>query len=173
MGLDITVYEIIKEASLDVIKAIEQAECRYEKAEDLGVNLPFDNTDFPGRMDGMRSVPHYAKAVGGFRAGSYGGYNAWRRSLAQLVGIQVIETWWAKVARSGPSCAQAVPFWQLLNFSDCEGSIGPVVSAELARDFDEWKERAMKHGDERWRELYLKWQEAFRLAANSGWVGFH
>ena len=37
------------------------------------------------------------------------------------------------------------PFWELINFSDCEGVIGPKTSAKLAGDFAAFQEKADAH----------------------------
>jgi len=78
-----------------------------------------------------------------FRAGSYGGYNAWRSELAKFAGYESSTYVWdnrEKVAGQ--------PFVELIDFSDCEGVIGPSVSAKLARDFATFQVRADTHPDE-------------------------
>ena len=66
------------------------------------------------------------------------------------------------------------PFFELINFSDCEGSIGPVVSAKLARDFAEFDERARSLNDEgrHFYRLYKSWTTAFQMASDGGMVDF-
>ena len=68
------------------------------------------------------------------------------------------------------------PFVELINFSDCEGFIGPVASAKLAKDFAAFRDRAQSadstHGAYDF-ERYCKWQEAFEFAADNGCVQFH
>ena len=68
----------------------------------------------------------------------------------------------------------------MINFSDCEGAIGTVVSARLYRDFVENEEKANNfpanpsNFDKEYNlETYKKWKEAFRLASDAGVVIFH
>lgn len=65
-----------------------------------------------------------------FRAGSYSGYNQWRRALCEAIhGVTDSEFWKKEENFSGKS------FYELINFSDCEGQIGPEVSEKLYQDF--------------------------------------
>jgi hypothetical protein len=65
------------------------------------------------------------------------------------------------------------PFWELIHFSDCEGTIGPEVSAKLAQDFARYQDQADAHPDERFRDLYATWRTAFEMASQGGAVDFH
>jgi hypothetical protein len=160
MGLDITAYR----------KLVEQPDAELdEDGHPVGDMVRFtENTDFPGRFAGLKEQTTYSyQDAFGFRAGSYGGYNSWRRSLAQMVGYTDREAWDGQ--------AEGKPFVELVNFSDCEGTIGPVVSAKLAKDFAEWDERAKQFSsDVFWfSDLYAKWRVAFDMAADGGAVDFH
>lgn len=73
---------------------------------------------------------------------------------------------------AGAWSAEAGPFWELINFSDCEGIIGPVVSAKLARDFQEYQEKANSQLTDYDLERYNSWRQAFELAAENGVVRF-
>ena len=65
-----------------------------------------------------------------FRAGSYSSYNQWRRTLCQAIhGVTDSEFLKKEENFSGKS------FYELINFSDCEGQIGPGVSEKLYQDF--------------------------------------
>jgi hypothetical protein len=97
-----------------------------------------------------------------FRAGSYSGYSAWRRKLAEIVGTTAKAVW------NGDDQG---PFRELIGFSDSEGSIGTEVCAKLARDFDEWADRLPTDRD--FRFLYGDFRRAFHLAAQDGAVRFH
>lgn len=65
------------------------------------------------------------------------------------------------------------PFWELINFSDCEGVLGPATSAKLAGDFATWQEKADQHPDEAFRVLYARWRKACEMAADGGALVFH
>lgn len=149
MGLDITAYEAVRPAPNGDILISED---EFRRFEDLT----------PGRYI-SRGRELY------FSAGSYRGYNAWRSALAILVGTTDREVW----AEQKSPVVQAMPFFELICFSDCEGTIGPKTSAKLACDFDSWAERATKYAPhEYWLSRYEQWRKAFRLAAWRGIVDF-
>lgn len=60
---------------------------------------------------------------------AYSGYNRWRAALCEAVNGLTYEAFWEQ-----PSRGEA-PFRDVIEFSDCEGSIGPVAAARLAADF--------------------------------------
>jgi hypothetical protein len=98
-----------------------------------------------------------------FRAGSYSGYNDWRNWLAQRAGWPSAPDLWKAKPATGP-------FVELINFSDCEGLIGPRVSKKLLHDFEQNCHTIAKDYN---GQLYLKWFKAFELAADGGAVWFH
>lgn len=160
MGLDITAYERITwEADQ------EQANQDYE-TETRPMARVYINPDFVAPADGLETgyYRHEGEEMS-FRAGSYSGYNQWRRWLASLVGITPEQVW---------NDPQPGPFVELINFSDCEGAIGPATSAKLAADFEAWEDRAYQHATDKWNwERYCEWKQAFKLAAKGGFVKFH
>jgi len=108
-----------------------------------------------------------------FRAGSYSGYNRWRDQLSRFAHGVSPETVWGNADYVGK------PFYELIEFSDCEGFIGPVVATKLSRDFQEHTSEAIKwsrqYGAEAdyWLQKYHDWMKAFRLASDNGVVRFH
>jgi hypothetical protein len=169
MGLDITAYRNLTEkpnAALD--------EDGYPEE---GVRF-WNNADFPGRFDGLKEgmVYEYAECYD-FRAGGYGGYNEWRERLAKLAEYPATEykRWGLKELRhdAGAWARGSGPFYELINFADNEGTIGPVVAKKLAADFAEWDERAKATGDEWFYDRYQAWRKAFEMAADNGAVSFH
>lgn len=108
-----------------------------------------------------------------FRAGSYGGYNYWRKMLAEMVG-KTPEQIWEK-----PEEHKGTPFFELINFSDCEGFIGPKTSAKLYQDFvdhdeqaDEFSKTMGEEGAWSFKDKYDNWKEAFKVASEGGAVIF-
>lgn len=103
-----------------------------------------------------------------FSAGSYGGYNDWRDWLAKLVGFGSAKDVW-RDPKPGS-------FVELINFSDCEGTIGVEVSKKLAKDFAEWENRARDKASSSpspwYFELYMRFKRAFEVASNDGVVVF-
>lgn len=182
MGLDITAYRRV--TKLDVIfdedgEALDKETKEYVE-HDVRVCA---NKDFPGREEGVDDRAAYkAEDSMGFRAGSYGGYNAWREELAKLAGYPATpyDRYNSVQMRhdAGAWAAECGPFWELICFSDCEGTIGPIVSAKLAKDFAEWDERAKQHDESAGLngglyELFQEWRKAFEMAADGGLVDFH
>jgi hypothetical protein len=64
------------------------------------------------------------------------------------------------------------PFYELINFSDCEGIIGPEVSTKLYNDFVKF-EVVAKNEEEYFYRKYKDWMKAFKVASNKGVVSFH
>lgn len=155
MGLDITAHR-----GLTPVGKFDP-----DSDEEQEISL-FDNTDFPGRMAGLDPNAIYeAKDSVGFNAGSYSGYNIWRDQLAKIAGYPSASYVWK-------SKAKYTPFEELINFSDCEGTIGPIVAAKLAKDFADFDETASLSGDYFYAK-YKEWRNAFEMAADNGAVEFH
>jgi hypothetical protein len=98
-----------------------------------------------------------------FRAGSYGGYGAWRDDLREQFNPE-----------SDPDGA----FYELIYFADNEGAIGPEAAADLLKDFEQYANayaaaHSQGYGGDQFRERYDDWTRAFRLAAHGGLVDFH
>lgn len=163
MGLDITAYSKLK-----AVRPRPKYEDESGYAESLE-SLPPNHASQADRMEGMEPKTWY-RVEGktfGFRAGSYSGYNRWREWLAELAGHGSPQNVW-----NNPKPG---PFVELINFSDCEGTIGPVVSAKLAKDFAEWDDRAKAadKADGYDYGKYREWRKAFEMAADGGAVTFH
>jgi hypothetical protein len=65
------------------------------------------------------------------------------------------------------------PFYELINFFDNEGTLGPVVAAKLAKDFADHRSKAEQVEDVFFVESYREWDKAFQMAAKQGAVEFH
>ncbi len=175
MGLDITAYSRIE--MIDAVYDQDGEPIDPTTRKPIGGDFyrPSENPHYD-RADGIRpGVYRYAKAIR-HHAGSYGGYNRWREQLAELAG-------WPRIPHeedgaNRPSCAASAwnategPFWELIAFSDCEGTIGAVTAAKLAKDFANHQAKADAHEDERFRAKYKEWRAAFELAADGGVVSF-
>ena len=171
MGLDICYY-----GGLHKLSSQPTDQAAIERLLDRrDVVHIYSNESFPGRAEPLEQGAFYTFDFEGegFRAGSYSGYGNWRRQLAKLAGYQSPEAVWDSISiTSGP-------FYELINFSDCEGTIGPAVSAKLAADFAEFQSAADKSVDDGdWDpkyfvSLYNNWRKAFETAADNGAVCFH
>lgn len=173
MGLDITAYKNIKRAAegsgLD-----GDGYADYEN----GFFFLYLNPDFPGRANDIEAqIPYESEQSMGFRAGGYSGYNQWRDELAKLACYPATPytMYGATTTRhdAGAWDASEGPFWELINFSDSEGTIGTAVSKKLAKDFADFQAKADLHPDEYFRARYNEWREAFDMAADNGAVSFH
>lgn len=163
MGLDVT--------------AIEKAEFvgrRNGNTRDESIMSVYD-IGFD-RLDGKEEGNYRGATEFDFAAGSYGNYNEWREWLCRtFLGVEPRAIW------DAPEKFAGQPFVELINFSDCEGAIGPVTAAKLLKDFTENKERAKRAADalrqpyerEWFFKKYLDWKRAFELAKNDGFVIFH
>lgn len=150
MGLDITAFAQ-----------------HYPSDEDRGT-FAYINPDFPGQADDVKEG--YYVSCGDslyFRAGSYSGYNEWRRWLAGLVGTTPEKVWGDK---------PQIPFYELIDFADNEGTIGPAVSAKLRDDFLNNLEKARNDetakNEPYYFQKYICWLNAFTIAAQDGMVMF-
>jgi len=170
MGLDITAYknlEPVKNPELDGGNDVVNWETEWLP----GTSMKWSEKEFPGRGEGVDSDTVYRwKDSFDFRAGSYSGYNRWRRNLEEfsdsLNASFILETPYKKHT-----------FTELINFADNEGVIGPVVARRLYEDFKNNKDaayrfsRKLDNGDI-WIELYEAWEKAFYYAMQDGAVQF-
>jgi len=118
-----------------------------------------------------------------FRVGSYSYYNNWRKILALAIGFDNIGDIW----NLGPYDAE-IPFIELLDFSDAEGNIGPVVSEKLYNDFEDRQEEVFEFVDNLmfgiggsdnklsmtqvrdFKSVYEDWKLAFEIGQDRGIV---
>lgn len=168
MGLDITAYSQLVPAK--------------PGTDDDHLFPVRQSKDFPNSIEGLPIGDYEFEEENtfDFMAGSYSGYNAWREQLAKLAGYppaysasRLEEKRYQLRHDQGAWNATGGPFWELINFSDCEGIIGPKHAAKLLKDFQEFETRAMEHSDSWFRKCYKEWQYAFGLAAQNGAVDFH
>lgn len=174
MGLDIYAYSKLKEE--------HEFGARERRLEELGLAergeeiITIDSVDEQA-FKGLRPGTWYATAESesfSFRAGSYSGYNQWRRVLSNLMlgigpeGVWNNETEW-----------RDAPFFGLINHSDCDGAIGGPVAKNLYQDFVKYKHRAEQYVGDPEREdngwfldIYLDFLKAFGLAADDGVLVF-
>lgn len=124
-----------------------------------------DGTCIEGRCY-TRTGDTRKREVGNFGHTSYG---EWRRELALAVlGVDVGDVW------AEPDTYWDLPFYEVLNFADNEGTIGPEAAADLLADFREY--RGLVPVDEvefpGITPLPDRWIEALTLAADGGLVRF-
>ena len=96
----------------------------------------------------------------------YGAHSAFRDALAMLVLGVSAETVWAD-----PGAYRDRPFFELIQFADNEGNIGPLACADLAADFAEHKRDAVGC-DLAFQDDYRRWSDACHAAAGTGVLDF-
>lgn len=176
MGLDISVF---KNAKL-----VHEGGPTDEEYEDGFIRHIYVIEGFEPRLDGHPAGTYKGEYGDGFRAGSYSGYNHWRGTLAAFsleVDVDIAEYTMAEAIWRTPEKFAHIAFFELINFADNEGSIGPTTSAKLAKDFASQeaaaKKWAKKNLDEDDREYFLEgyknFKEAFEAVAGNGFVVFH
>lgn len=94
-----------------------------------------------------------------FRAGSYGGYGAWREDLR---------------TQFNPDHDPLGPFYELTYFADNEGTIGPEAAADLFEDFVTYWPLYRPPGPDYLQDTrYTDWMRAFELGREGGLVALH
>lgn len=171
MGLDISAYQGL---------CLINPALAHELEDDPNSSSIYINKDFPARAADLPNPCRFSSSADsfGFRAGSYSGYSRWRELLAEFAAYHV-EPGRPGYADSAWN-ADSGPFWELICFSDCEGAIGPSVSAKLSADFQErhtaavaWA-HARPNGDgDHFMHTYNNFARAFEMAAQGGAVSFH
>ncbi len=171
MGLDITAYKNTK--VIDYLPEVEDWEDKYYGCIDMPENTAYiDNclaNHFPEWAEGLEFGAEYQyEDCYCFCAGSYSGYNYWRNWLSLTVlGISAATVW------ANKELYQEKPFYRLINFSDCEGVIGPIHSAKLAEDLKEHQSSIDELKCEQWlKDKYANWKRAFEHASENGYVDF-
>lgn len=171
MGLDITVHTQVEKIPTSAVPLTEDGEIDYVEAweTDLVHTFVID----AGFMQSLRGLDQdgWVKSVGDsyhFRAGSYGGYGFWRDALSYFaLGVPASYVW------AMPQAYTDKPFFELINFADNEGSIGPEAAADLAEDFRNLHDKAKADMEPDVLRLYETWMKACADAAHRGMIEFH
>lgn len=175
MGIAVTVY-------LDLVETVPTRNA-YDEDGELNDSKYIDfynNPDYPDRIEPIKGNP----AIYTYTASdpnsqvrlSYHGYNNWRERLAVVGGYPVAMCSYRNILRhdAGAILKGAGPFYELINFSDCEGTLGPTVAKKLAGDFVKYQvvaERLMASSE---LVTYNKFRIMFEQAASrNGALKFH
>jgi hypothetical protein len=187
MGLDITAWSHIKrmdEQDLDNYACI-----RIWKHSSFPLHCELE--------DGCYEVTELTEAHN-FRAGTYSGYNMFRDILTFCTSGVPSSSFW-----ENEDLYQGNPFFELINFSDCDGAIGPEYSSRLYDDFVQNRKRFIANlrqeidyskvttdplalepeffldlnlsedSIDYYIEQYDNWTRSFELAKDCGIVEFH
>lgn len=159
MGLDVSAY-----SKVTLIAASGTPACDWDKLDNGNRADLYNNSDFTERAGGMVEGIYDAEGCVRVFSSGYGHYNRFREQVAALVGKTCNEMW--QVDTKGP-------FWEFVNFSDCEGFIGTTVCAKLADDFERYHDIAKNRLDTWELKQYESFMRAFRLASVAGVVWYH
>src|SRR4051794_40853728 len=140
--------------------------CAAEMRGEVSGGLTFPvHVSFPQHANDLdATVVYSATERFTFIAGCYSRYNRWLEQLGRLAGIPCIDLFWQS--------PRPAPFAELLNFTDCDGTIGTAVCEKLAGDFAAWAGQAAHHTERYFRERFVFWRHAFDLASQRGCVVF-
>lgn len=152
MGLDVSGFSHVKWASF------------AEPVDGTDTIRLINNTDFPKHAGTIRDGWYtYDESESGPSMG-YGGYNRFREDLARLAGYSIREAW--------AGLHEGEPFYEIVNFSDCEGTICAAMCKKLERDFTAFDERAQKL-DQWFYDKYVEMHAAIKCAAKDGALKFY
>ena len=129
------------------------------------------NQDWPERLEGVEGGVYRSLSILDVgKIGSYSSYSSFRNELAKLSfqGRSASDVW----AETEMGHLNEGPFFELINFSDCDGLIGPKISSKLSKDFAEWNDRAYEHFVPYDYERYKQLRLAFEFASDNGVVKF-
>ena len=123
-----------------------------------------------------------------------GSFNDWREELAEMTGYKPIHQSvpvdesdafpnWQVMGRiierqllskrpymRGAQAVTSGAFWEILNSPDNAGTLGTEVCQKLAKDFEDFAERANQMDSKRFKERYWEFKEMFETAANNGFI---
>lgn len=169
MGLDMSAYryaELVEAGEYDE----DTAHARYGGRQNFVWlhNTPEFAATEAGLKQGWYKTPRYGSDdYFGWRAGSYSGYSYFRNLLAGMFD-RTAEDYWDN---GDPEW----PFYELINYSDCEGAMGPEAIKNVLSDFIEHENLFKKTypEDSSWYlEVYGNWIKGLTLAQD-GIVLFH
>jgi hypothetical protein len=168
MGLDIAAYSNLILVAPEVKKALSRVPeismgdgpriMKMTKISDRGEGSRCLDMD-AGDYYGTESTEEFD-----FRAGSYSGYGLFRRLLSEIfLHSDPAEVW------KTPKAYKGQPFYELVDFSDCEGVIGPEVSSKLHSDFVEGRAQFFEECEDEWyRQKYDDWTKALSISKENG-----
>lgn len=167
MGLDIHAYKTPAFADLPPA-APQDLDDLDEWLWENNYRRVWTNPDFPHAEEGItRSYFTFEKEIDAF-SGGYGYYNAFRESLADFSGKTARTIW------DAPESYRSLPFFELIHFSDCDGTFGPVSTKALLEDLVEHAgEYLAKTTNERFMHSYKVLLSSLREAGSGAILGFH
>lgn len=170
-GLDITAYNKL------VLQKVPRDRSSGDPDGDPGL-VVIHVVEFPERAEGLQDggVYRFGQSLD-FQAGGYIGYGQWRNELAKLAGNRPSTfTFEGKTELRYDATVwdqKRGPFWELIDFSDAEGVIGPAACKRVYTDFVRFEDKASRHPDPEFRASYGDWKKAFAMCSDGGAIVFH
>lgn len=170
MGLDILAYSKLEYERDSRVAEVMESMFSPQGEEIIHI---FEDSERPRCMDLKVGKWHRSDETQekSFRAGAYSSYNSFRKVLSDAILGVTPETVWENEGDFENS-----PFYELINFSDCDGVFGPYDSEKLHNDFVSHREVFEKyvksqHGgfdSEYYITTYENFTEGFALASQNG-----
>lgn len=142
--------------------------------------IPYANRHYKKQAKGIRSHEYYTyKEMSHFWSTGYGFYNSWREELAKLAEYEPLPFEQIKgnpnsriiSYTEGAIFKKSGPFIDLIDFSDCEGSIDTQTCRVLLDDFKNFENKALLKED--WFKTgYNNWIDGLNIAVNEGFLIF-
>jgi hypothetical protein len=178
MGLDISGYATMTKY---VLERTDDLDADYEKRENEAYQYRQNYPEFARTEEGLEDEQWYDTAtpkridIGHW---TYSGWNVFRESLSEFQGIEDIREVWAEL-KAGKRSPDSVILHDIINFTDCDGAVGPKSVKRLAREFAyhkaaylDWLETddavSDRHTAEWFRNSYLALTEGFAEVAEGG-----
>lgn len=161
MGLDIFAIEKIRKLSDDF-------EADFGSFEEEGQIFRAKINDKFEAHDHLTTGVYVSEGASmEFGAGSYGTYNGFRSDLCMLA-----HNVYPNIIWNNPDIYKGSDFYELINFSDCDGVIGSSTAQKLLSDFKKYREAYLLENDVWMGESYENWIKALDLAGNDGMLIF-
>jgi hypothetical protein len=151
MGLDVKVFQNITKLSKDE-EDYDFIASNYKEFKERCSNLEW----------GAKYKAETEKRLISY---AYSYHNDFRRELAEMIGEE--KNFW-----ESPDVSKDVPFYELFDFPDNEGTIDWESSQNLYNDFVQYKQLATEKLPLHYLEYYGRWLEVFELGKDAGVVVF-
>lgn len=133
MGLDVSVARILS------LRRLTKEPKRDEFGDLEGYIEIYPAPHFHRRLGTLKPGFYEGEYISDFGAGSYSSYNDFRNVLSQVFLGHDDQYAWTHRAQF-----RRKPFYELINFSDCEGWLGPKACKKLCKDFADGEEAFVK-----------------------------
>lgn len=162
MGPQFNVFSKLTKMKMSEVRLYEDG-----TPEESNVTSFYSNPAYPAHIAGLDTTQFYR--WGGkkmkFGTSTYEEYFEFKNHLAQIAGFENLEELWG--------CGQPAFFIELINFSNTEGTIGPIICRKLYNDFKDNYDIAgqyflrLEDGKKFWVH-YQNWCRSLSVARQNG-----